>query len=182
MIEYLVALDARVLEALYALRDPGIVQIFIWITELGSTVTIGGIALALGLLLLVRKQFSYFVGICITVAGTILAVSFLKEIIARARPDVAYQAYLESGFSFPSGHAAFSLALYGFLAVLAWRSLPSGPTRAVLTALAIAIIALVGFSRLYLGVHYASDIFWGYVVGGILLWIGISVAQRFERM
>lgn len=176
------ALDMRVLETLYVWRDPNLVQIFIWITELGSTVTIGGIALALGLLLLLRKQFSYFTALCISVVGTIGIVFSLKEIVARARPTVFYQAYLESGFSFPSGHSALSLALYGFVAVLVWHSLPPGRTRIALAALAVVVIALIGFSRLYLGVHYASDVVVGYAVGGILLWIGISVTQRFERM
>ena len=77
-------IDVNVLHALYALRDPALVQIFIWITELGSTVVIGGIALSLGLYLLLHARLSYLAGLIISIAGTAAAVFILKEIVARA--------------------------------------------------------------------------------------------------
>ena len=173
-------IDASVLHALYALRDPSAVQTFIWITELGSTVLIGGIALTAGLWLLLREHISYFAGLCVSVLGTAGFVFALKELIERARPDVMYQAYLESGYSFPSGHAAMSLALYGFLAYLAWKNLPRKQS-IVIIVLAIALTGLIGLSRLYLGLHFLSDVLGGYAIAALFLGLGIWVSERLSR-
>ena len=178
-------IDLYILETLYSLRNGDLVQMLIFITEFGSTIAIGGIATALGLFFIVRKKFSDLSGLCISVIGTSAVVFFLKETIARARPDAAYQAYLESGFAFPSGHSALSLALYGFIAYILWKHFPRlrGQARIRIIWLSgiAVLVALVGFSRLYLGLHFASDVLGGYAIGGIFLWIGISYAQRFEK-
>ncbi|OGG80411.1 hypothetical protein A3A39_02540 [Candidatus Kaiserbacteria bacterium RIFCSPLOWO2_01_FULL_54_13] len=173
-------IDTYVLEALYTLRDPSIVQFFIGITELGSTLAIGGVALALGLYLLFREQLSYFAGLCVSVMGTTVTVFILKEFIERARPDTLYQAYLETSFAFPSGHAALSLALYGFIAYLAWKNL-SQTRSVVVPLLAALLVGLVGFSRLYLGLHVVSDVLAGYAVGVIFLALGIWISERLKR-
>ena len=173
-------IDADVLHALYALRDPSAVKTFIWITELGGTVLIGGIAFALGLYFLLRKQFYSLTGLVVSIAGTAAVVFLLKEIIARARPDVFYQAYLEDGFSFPSGHAAMSLALYGFLAYLAWKNLPRKQGAGVVV-LAMVLIGLIGLSRLYLGLHFLSDVLGGYAIAALFLGLGIWVSERLSR-
>jgi len=173
-------IDVDVLHALYALRDPAALQVFVWITELGSTLVIGGIALCVGLCLLSRARLAYFAGLCVSVMGTVAVVFLLKEIVARARPDVLYQVYAEDSFAFPSGHAALSLALYGFLSYLAWKTLPRN--RAVIASCAAALlIGLIGFSRLYLGLHYASDVAGGYAIGGAFLALGILLAERLKR-
>lgn len=172
--------DASVLHALYALRDPSAVQTFVWITELGSTVVIGGIALSAGLWLLLREHISYFAGLCVSILGTAGFVFALKELIERARPDVMYQAYLESGYSFPSGHAALSFALYGFLVYLAWKNLPRKQSIAIV-ALAIVLAGLIGLSRLYLGLHFLSDVLGGYAIAALFLGLGIWASERLNR-
>lgn len=176
----MIGVDTYILETLFALRDPGLVQLFIGITEFGSTLTIGGIALSLGLWLLLRARLAYFAGLCVSVVGTIAVVFPLKELVARTRPEVFFRAFSEDTFSFPSGHAAFSLALYGFLAYLAWKHLPRGRAIVVSVGLAILII-LIGFSRLYLGLHFVSDVVAGYAIGGIFLALGIWVSERLTR-
>lgn len=172
-------LDAYFLETLYAARDPLLVQLFIILTELGSTLVIGSGALALGLYLVVREKLSQFVGLCISIAGTALVVSVGKELVERARPDSLYQAYLETGFSLPSGHASLSLALYGFLVYFLWERYSQ--KRALLLGGFGALILLVGFSRMYLGLHYLTDVLAGYLVGGLFLVLGIYVAKRLSR-
>jgi len=171
--------DTSILDLLYSSRSDGLVQIFIYVTQFGSTITIGGLALALGIFFIIRKRLSYFAGLCVSVMGTIAVVFPLKELIARARPDAMYGAYIESGFSLPSGHAAFSLALYGFMAYIAWQHLPRWRVH-ILACLGI-LIALVGFSRLYLGLHFASDVLAGYLIAGTFLSLGILLAERLNR-
>ncbi|OGG73665.1 hypothetical protein A3A40_03310 [Candidatus Kaiserbacteria bacterium RIFCSPLOWO2_01_FULL_54_20] len=172
-------LDAYILELLYSSRSDGLAQVFTFITQFGSTVVIGSLALALGIFFIVRKRLSYFAGLCVSVMGTIAVVFPLKELIARARPDAMYRVYIESGFSLPSGHAAFSLALYGFMAYIAWKNLPRWRVH-ILTVLG-TLVVLVGFSRLYLGLHFASDVLSGYLIAGIFLLLGILVAERLNR-
>ncbi|MBI4133264.1 phosphatase PAP2 family protein [Candidatus Uhrbacteria bacterium] len=180
MVAALSAIDANVLQALVALRDPDVAVSFISITQLGSTLVIGGIALSVGLYLLVQKRLSYLVGLCFSVLGTIAVVFPLKEIVARARPDSLLQAYLETGFSFPSGHAALSTALFGFLAYLAWRRL--SPAHGIIAAaFALLLVALIGFSRLYLGLHYLGDVLGGLVIGGLFLALGIILSEHLRR-
>lgn len=172
--------DSYILDALFALRDPSFVQIFMAVTQFGSTLVVGSIALAVGLYLLARARLAYFAGLCVSVVGTIIVVFPLKEFVARARPDVLYQAFSEDTFSFPSGHAAFSIALYGFLAYLAWKQLPRQRAIVVSVGLAILVI-LIGFSRLYLGLHFVSDVLGGYLIGGAFVALGIWVSERLMR-
>ncbi len=174
-------IDNTVLQALYSLRDPAFVQIFSLITEFGDTLVIGGISLAAGVVLLVRKDLSAFAGLCISVAGTVPAVFLLKEVVARARPDVLYQAYLEHGFSFPSGHAAFAVALYGFLMYLLWPFIKTHRWAGASVGFLNLLIVTIIFSRLYLGVHYLSDVLAGALVGGTFLAAGIYVSERLKR-
>jgi len=175
----MMSFDTNLLETLYASRDQNLTPIFIAITQMGSTLMVGGLSLALGLYLLTRQKLSYFAGLCISILGTAGLVYGLKELVGRARPGMFYQAYLETGFSFPSGHAAFSLALYGFIAYLLWKH--SSRYRFLLAAIFIIFIVLVGFSRLYLGVHFASDVIGGYAIGALCLALGILASEKLNR-
>jgi undecaprenyl-diphosphatase len=100
----------------------------------------------------------------------------LKDLVRRARPDGLIPAIRETGFSFPSGHATGSMAFYGFTAFILCRLYPRY-AKAVVTIAAV-IILTIGMSRLYLGVHFPSDVVGGYLVGGLWLFIGIKAVQR----
>ena len=180
MIKQIAALDTRILEALYAVRDLNLSYVFIGISELGGTFVVGGIVLALGVYFLLHKQFSTLTGLIVSIIGTATVAFSLKEILVRARPDVFYQAYAEDGFSFPSGHAAMSLALYGFLAYLAWKYLPKR-SRGVVVFTTMLLVALIGLSRLYLGLHFLSDVVGGYAIAALFLALGIWVSERLNR-
>jgi len=172
-------MDSFILQLLYEARHLFLTNVFFGITELGSTIAIGGISLAVGVVLLVKKHFSLFIGLCISVLGTAVAAFSLKDIVERTRPDILYQAYLESGFSFPSGHAALSFALYGFIVYILWKFKLERHILAI--TLAIILVSLIGFSRLYLGVHYATDVIAGYTLAAAFLFVGIRVSERLSR-
>ena len=99
--------------------------------------------------------------LAVGIAGT--GVSALKDVIARPRPPADLTMLAGEGFAFPSTHAAFtSAAATAFVAVTAWRSRRA---RAVVTALLGAAVALVGFSMVYLGSHWVSDVLVGWLIG-----------------
>jgi undecaprenyl-diphosphatase len=108
------------------------------------------------------------------------ASTFLLKIIAnRPRPTIAV--YLEDSPSFPSGHATIAVAFYGFLTYLLLRRAKSKKQRAAIVSFAALMIATIGFSRLYLGVHYLSDVVAGYFIGAICLAIWVSLANKLKN-
>ncbi len=99
--------------------------------------------------------------------GTALVVQILKALLARPRPDVADALTTAVGYAFPSGHATQAAVVYGLIAWLAVRRWPARRLPIWLGAAALA--GLIGFSRLYLGVHWLSDVLAGYLLAGFVL-------------
>ena len=179
MITSIVVLDHAIEQALYAIRNPHIVQAFIWISELASETTIIGLTAVAIILLVRRRKWPAISGLIISVLGSTAVVLVLKYLVARVRP-AGIAAYQESGFSFPSWHATSVVAFYGFILFLMWEALTPLQRKIKLAAVGIIILA-VGFSRLYLGVHYPSDVLAGYLLGGLFVWLGIIVARNLEQ-
>ena len=92
----------------------------------------------------------------------------LKQIVQRPRPD-GFRLIAESGYSFPSGHSMVSMAFFGLLAWMVWTYEKDRTMRLIWCALFSLVIVMVGVSRIYLGVHYASDVLAGFCVS--LLWL-----------
>ncbi|HEY4651419.1 MAG TPA: phosphatase PAP2 family protein, partial [Pontibacter sp.] len=113
----------------------------------------------------------------LAMAGVGLSVRYAKTFISRARPaDVAY--YQVEHYSFPSGHATTAMALFGLLAYLYYRSSRTKKHfRKIIVWAAVVLILLVGFSRIYLGVHFLSDVLAGYLLGLLWMLVGISLAE-----
>ncbi len=174
---FLLAIDLWFAQLMLSLRAPFFVSVFEGVTFFGSVLAIISIAglVALFLLFSPRRQ-QYLAGLVTAIVGAAATGYALKELVARARPDGLIPAIAETGFSFPSGHSAASMAFYGFLAFLIFRLYPEYRKAALL--IAAGIIILIGFSRLYLGVHYLSDVLAGYALGALWLFIGIRLADR----
>ncbi len=100
----------------------------------------------------------------------------IKEIIKRPRPGVT-RLVNESGYSFPSGHAMTSIAFYGFLIYLIYKRIQNKYLKWALIIVLCILIFLIGFSRIYLGVHYASDVISGFIAGAIYLIIFIKISK-----
>lgn len=104
----------------------------------------------------------------------------LKLIFSRTRP-IDINIITETGYSFPSGHAMISLAIYGFLAYLLWKS--DYKYKKIGVSLLVLLIVLIGISRIYLGVHYTSDVIAGFIVslGYLLLFIDFIYPKIKEK-
>ena len=169
-----VAVDMRINSLLIAFRSSELIQLFLWITVLGTWQMVVSIAAAATAILFLRRKGIYSAYLWLMLAAAASLSFFGKIVVHRARPENAV--YLEPSFSFPSGHATVSVVLYGFLAYVAIRH--KGWKRKVnIFFTALAVILAIGFSRMYLGVHYASDVWAGYLLGLLILGTGISIYE-----
>ena len=113
------------------------------------------------------------------VPATLLVGSILKLLFSRLRPPGHQEiAVLVDTYSFPSGHATGSMVAYGLLALVAWHLLPQ-PWALVAAMACAAIILFVGISRVYLGVHFPSDVLAGWLLGAIAVGLIIFVIKPF---
>ena len=104
----------------------------------------------------------------VSTAGSAVLTTVLKSVFERARPELFDSGYQASFYSFPSGHATVAVGFYGMLTlVLAYRL--RGVLRWAVTIFGILVVLIIGFSRLYLGVHYPTDVLAGYLAA--LLWL-----------
>jgi undecaprenyl-diphosphatase len=136
------------------------------VTSLGSTIVLGIILFAVvGYLLLARKGAAAWL-IMGAVLGGVALNSFLKFAFARPRPDFVAPAVRVFTASFPSGHATLSAITYLTLGAILARTHPSVRVRIYFMSLAAIVTGLVGLSRVYLGVHYPTDVLAGWCIGG----------------
>jgi undecaprenyl-diphosphatase len=149
---------------------------FLFVTQLGDPITVCVIAFCIGVWAFFQRSIS-LVAAAAAIPLTLLVGYCIKLIFERARPaiDLGYSLRLDS-FSFPSGHSSGSMIAYGLLAYLAWCNLP--PVWNVVVAITLGLVPFfVGLSRIYLGVHYPSDVLAGWLLGLAALLIVIFVIK-----
>ena len=178
----LTRLDLTLATLLRAHATPLGDQIFSIISALGSPAAMAVIGASGALLLLFRRNWLVLSAWVVAFGGAGLLTVVLKNLIQRPRPPGAAEFLLGTTYSFPSGHALGSLVGYGMLAyVIGSMWVDSRKVRARLIVATAVLVIAIGLSRLYLGVHYFSDVVAGYAVG--VLWLsvcisGLQVAQR----
>ncbi len=140
-----------------------------WITELGSTGGVTLVAIITFLMGVVIGPWRHGLIGALTIGLASAANQVLKSFVARERPALLEPIVVEHGFSFPSGHAALSMVAYGVLGVLIMRSrLPPAVRRGIVVTLGILVV-LIGISRIWLGVHYPTDVLAGWTAGAIIV-------------
>lgn len=154
--------------------NPSITGIMTFISFLGSAITV--IVLSLGFIFLLKnKRDAKY--ITINLALVFLLNRILKLIVARERPNVL-RLVSEEGYSFPSGHAMVSMGFYGFLIYLSYKNIKNKKIKYPLIIFLSILILLIGISRIYLGVHYATDVIGGFIIGIVYLFIYIKFAYK----
>jgi len=148
-------------------------------TAIGGVVGLGTIVAVVAAALLVRKERASAIFVVVTAGTGALLNLGLKMIFARTRPDLASALAAARWYSFPSGHAMSSFITFGALAYIALRQAWPWAAKSASLALALTIVVLVGLSRVYLGVHWASDIAGGWSAGTV--WLASAVVA-FEMM
>ena len=170
--------DAAAMELALKWRNPGLTEFFRWVTFLGwFPVALGlGTAATLWLLWRGRAADGLLTGL---VALSALGAPALKYLVGRPRPDYAIVETMQH-LSFPSGHAAFALLLAGVLIYLAQQRIERPWLRHGLSGLLALLALLVGVSRIYLGVHWPSDVLGGYLYAGVILVAAIRIRDRID--
>lgn len=167
-------IDNAIYETIIKIMNSNITAIMIFISFLGSAITL--ITLALASIFLVKdKKYSKI--IMLNLALSFILNRILKLIIARPRPP-RLRLVIENGYSFPSGHSMVSFAFYGFLIYLINKNLKNKKIKYPLIILLSLLILLIGISRIYLGVHYVTDVLGGYIIGLIYLIVFIKILKK----
>ncbi len=148
---------------------------FKFITRLGNYKTV--IAIVLVLAIIFHNRYSFYLGI--NVSSSVLLNTFFKQCIRRDRPNLL-RLIEQGGYSFPSGHAMISICLYGYLFYLTYTKVNNKFLKYSVSILLFLIIISIGVSRIYLGVHYASDVIAGYLLATIYVMLFIVIVEKFE--
>ena len=130
----------------------------------------------ISILFIKNKKYGTYITVNLILATIINII--LKLIFIRERPLDGI--ITETGYSYPSGHSFVSFAFYGFLVYLITKSNLTKRTKIFFTSLLIVLIPLIGLSRVYLGVHYPSDVLGGFIGGAIYLLIYIEIIKKIE--
>lgn len=179
--ESIVHFDTAVIGFVQGLEAPWLTSIMKVFTWIGSGYVVAPIAL-IGFIVLyfvLRYRHQAFLLIAV-IAGTVLLNGALKIYFKRERPEI-HRIMDANGFSFPSGHSMMAFALYAIIAYIAWRNVKTTTSRVVLVLFTAVMIIMIGTSRIYLGVHYPSDIVGGYAVSALWVTIAISVYAYFQN-
>jgi membrane-associated phospholipid phosphatase len=161
-------LDHVVANALQAHATQSGEIVFTWISWLGDT-ALAGLLVAAVALLTWKRRYSAAVTVVVAGVGAPLIDVLLKRIFQRGRPDFALELIAGVTWSFPSGHAMSSLVGFGVIAYFRQERELDTMKRVLIVLTAALVIAAIGFSRLYLGVHYLSDVLGGFLAGAIWL-------------
>ncbi len=169
--------DLRIINLLQLFRTPLFTKIMLYFTYLGNWQVVLFGVLCFGALFALSKRWKYAWALLISTAGAEAFVWIVKNIIQRPRPLLVNALIKQTGYSFPSGHALVTFAFYGLLTYIAWREYRSKIIRISSLTLGIAVIAIIGFSRIYLGVHYPSDVLASYAAGAAWLSVIITALE-----
>jgi undecaprenyl-diphosphatase len=179
--EHLVVFDRLVIDAVQGFEADGLTVAMKFFTYIGSLkfIVILTIPIFLFLFYVLRHRLEILVFLSVVYITPILN-RLLKLYFHRERPD--FHRLIEiGGYSFPSGHAMNAFSFYSILAFLVWRHVPTKLGRVTVIILSTFMILAIGLSRVYLGVHYPSDIIGGFLASGLWVAAVIWFFQRYKE-
>lgn len=167
--------DATIYKFVISFKSDILTRVILFITDFASVK--GVVALcAISLIGLFWKYYKSLFLVLNVIVSTIFNV-VLKNIMMVPRPNILRLAE-ETGYSFPSGHSMASVAFYGFVIYLVLSSKMNKYLKIVISSLLVILIFIIGFSRVYLGVHNASDVIAGYALSTALLLVDVMILKK----
>lgn len=176
----LILADLRLMSVIQMFRSDAFNNAMLFATYLGSWQIVIAGAVLMSINLTLSRRWLWLVGMWISISGGEAIVWTLKYLFARPRPDLLNALLPASGGSFPSGHAFIAFCLYGFLAWCALCLVRRASVRVLILLACLLIIAAIGFSRVYLGADFPSDVLASFALGAAWLSIlasGLSIAE-----
>lgn len=164
--EPMVRADVAILNMFDNLRSPIGDQIMVFFTTLGDGIVVAVVAAVVAAYLFARKAWRRATGFIIAIAGTALFVPLFKLLLHRSRPMDIYSG--ADSYSFPSGHATLNAVLFGICAVLIAHERSRWAKAGIFTVMAVYVVT-IGFSRIYLGAHWMSDVLAGFLFGAAMV-------------
>lgn len=162
--------DATVTFAVHAHSSAFLTSVMKALTLLGSSTVMTPLAILTLIFCYMRREFHALKTLAATFGGALMLEFLLKWAFHRPRPVPFFDLPAPASFSFPSGHALFSFCFFAGIAALVSPRLERQEARLALWVVAVALILGIGMSRIYLGVHYPSDVLAGYAAG--VVWVG----------
>tara|TARA_Y100000815_G_scaffold275529_2_gene314336 strand:- start:90 stop:773 length:684 start_codon:yes stop_codon:yes gene_type:complete len=171
--QYLANWDTNISEVVQLYRSPFLTKYFVFVTNVGDTIGYLIIFTLCTIIFYVAfKSWKYVVQLAVVMILALSSNLILKQLINRSRPDVEHLVTVET-FSYPSGHAMIAMAFYGLLIYLISQFQIKKIWKSLLITLSVILILSIGISRIYLGVHFPSDIAGGYIAG--FIWVVFCV-------
>jgi membrane-associated phospholipid phosphatase len=172
-----VGIDRRIINLVEILRTPQLDQVMYLITFLGSEQTILVLTTMAVLVAAISGRPRYAVLLVLAVVAGTLFFELVKLLVQRPRPLLEDARIVQGGFSFPSGHSTVAATFYGTVAYLVIRNLQQNRWKVLVGAATGLLVLAIGLSRIYLGVHYPSDVLAGWAAGA--LWVVlVMVAEQ----
>jgi undecaprenyl-diphosphatase len=176
------SLDMKVFEKLRFLTSQNNNHFMLFITFLGKhQFLIPANLLLLVYFLFIRRQTWFSIRVAAVALSSLVLMLLLKNLFRRKRP-LAPLLSAARGLSFPSGHAIMSVTFYGLLIYIISYTMSPPWLGGSLAGILVVLILLIGFSRVYLRVHYASDVLAGFIIGMLWLFISLEVIGRIENI
>lgn len=173
--------DLRIITVVQQLESPAMTRFMEFFTTIGSEVPVIIIlVIAMFVLYRVLGHRRELLFLAIAVVGSVLLNTVLKILFRRERPEIN-RIIEANGYSFPSGHSMTAFTMYVALTFLIWKHVPSRLGRILFVAVSTLLIVTIGISRIYLGVHYPSDVIGGFFMSGSWMAACIWFYQRYDQ-
>jgi len=173
--------DETVRGFIHGLANDGLTFLMKFITLLGSTLFLSLVCICVFVIFIKKKWKRAAVLLMITMAGAVILNFVLKISFERARPVPFFETPLPESYSFPSGHSLYAVCFYVGLAWLITSRLSNSLTQFVIWIFAVFLCLLIGLSRIYLGVHYPSDVVAGFAAAIVWLSAVISIDYMIKK-
>ncbi|MDO8554974.1 MAG: phosphatase PAP2 family protein [bacterium] len=173
--------ELSIINFIQTFRSPFLDKIMETVTIFGAWRTMLPVVILIVLYFFWKKRASYAVALAVSTGLGELIVLILKNLIQRPRPNIANVLITANDFSFPSGHSFVAVSFYGLMAYFLFRLSKTKLQKIASVGLGILVILSIGFSRIYLGAHWPTDVLGSYVIAGALVAVIISFLER-KRM
>lgn len=175
-LDYLNVINSTSRDFFESIRSEHLTKVFIFITDLGNPLTVSSICLVFLMLLWLHKKTGHMFQFLITLLTTALVIFLTKEIVQLPRPTGGL--ITETGYSFASGHSMFATVFFGLVFYSYKNHIKNRSLRILFLTLSGICVLAIGISRVYLGVHYMTDVLAGFFIGTVITGLSVILHQK----